>query len=235
MKKLLYRFILCIGVMLVFAGCVDAHITADVSSGGEITGSMRMLAPPSVLKMTGMTVDEAIQQLEEQYASEFPEATVRRISGKVRNTSMEGIEIEGVTHKDFTASKEGQVLTVTIPLRELIDSAAEAAQVEVSTLKRYGSVVDLTVNMPSEASANVGTAEGNTVIIDLLNIPDGTDTAEITCIVEEDAQPDVPKPKPAPEPAEEPEVIDTSMIWYEIGIVVLLGAGVALVLFSKNE
>ena len=124
MKKLLLKIVLSVFAAVTMAGCIDMNITADVEEKGDITGSMRLLVHPNVLKMMNMTVDEAMEQLKENYAAEYPDATVDKISEERDGTIFEGVELHNVQNDDFTAETKDGIMTVTIPVRELRDQVA---------------------------------------------------------------------------------------------------------------
>ncbi len=235
MKKLLLKIVLSVFAAVTMAGCIDMNITADVEEKGDITGSMRLLVHPNVLKMMNMTVDEAMEQLKENYAAEYPDATVDKISEERDGTVFEGVELHNVQNDDFTAETKDGIMTVTIPVRELRDQAEDLAGVSAKTLKNYGSVITLVVNMPAEPQTNIGTVEGNTVIIDILNLPDGIDDAIITCAVETEEtvpEPEEAEPETDPvQPAEEPEKKTVSPFWL-LGETAVTAAVLAIIVFA---
>ena len=167
--------------MFVLSGCIRLTITADVDRSGKITSDMRLLIHPTALQMSGKNIDEIIRQLEDQYSSQYPDATAEHISETVDGTVMEGVALHNVHGDDLRAEVTENGLTVTIPVRDMINEAEKSAGVSIATLKQYGSTAVLTVNMPAPPETTLGTVSGNTVTIDLLNVPDDVTYAVITC------------------------------------------------------
>ena len=172
---------LALAALLVLSGCIRLTITADVTDTGEVTGDMHLLVHPAALKMAGVDLDEAVSQLERDYREQYPEAVVERISEKEDGTVMEGVAIHTIRRKDIHAEVTETGLTVEFPIRTILDEVQKSANVSIATLKQYGSKAVLIINMPSPPTTNVGTVSGNTVTIDLLNIPDDITDAVITC------------------------------------------------------
>ncbi|MBR3357734.1 MAG: hypothetical protein IKG46_07865 [Solobacterium sp.] len=172
---------LALCALLMLSGCIRLRITADVTEKGEVTGDMHLLVHPAALKMAGMDIDEAVRQLEEDYREQYPEAVIERISKTEDGTVMEGVAIHTIRREDIHAEVTETGMTVEFPIRSILDEVQRSANVSISTLKQYGSKAVLIINMPSPPQTNVGTVSGNTVTIDLLNIPDDINDAVITC------------------------------------------------------
>ena len=53
--------------------------------------------------------------------------------------------------------------------------------ISLKDLKKYGAELTMDVVMPGKPETNAGTVEGNTVKIDLLDLPEGVDTITVSC------------------------------------------------------
>ena len=170
-----------LAALLTLSGCIRLQITADVTEKGEVTGDMHLLVHPAALKMAGLDLDEAVSQLEKDYREQYPEAVIERISETEDGTVMEGVAIHTIRREDIHAEVTETGMTVEFPIRSILDEVQRSANVSIATLKQYGSKAVLIINMPAPPKTNVGTVSGNTVTIDLLNIPDDINDAVITC------------------------------------------------------
>lgn len=174
-------------VFAVFAlcGCVRIRMNLDVSSSGNIKGGMTLLIQDQYLNIGGASGSELIGSLIEQYSKEYPGSTVKEMHETEGDVSYSGISVSGFRSEEMTAVKEDGQLVLHIPVSQVADALASAAgnmgSIDLDTLKNYGAELTLNVSMPNAVTCNVGTVNGRTVTIDLLNLPAGTEEITVSC------------------------------------------------------
>ena len=177
MKKLL----VC-AMALLLTGCMKIRTTFDVTKEGEITGSMRMLMSTSFMESMGGNVDDMIAEMQKSMQEQYPDGKITLVNEKYDEENYSGVEITGIKNSAAKAEvKDGKVI-FTVPTSSLEDDISDSTGVDdsmmdISTLKQSGLEVTMVVNMPGKAESNFGTVNGNTVTINLLEVP--KDVAEI--------------------------------------------------------
>lgn len=179
---------------LLLGGCFKTKITVNVNKDGTANGTMQLLVTETMLTMDGTPLEDAIEEMAEEYRAEYPDATVEVIQEGEPGSRYGGVQVNTMTIENAVITKEGNTIRVEIPIEQLQDEIESetseesddedetASQTSISMLKQYGAEATLIVNMPAKAETNVGTVNGNQVTLDLLETYD-TDRLIITCRV----------------------------------------------------
>ncbi|MBR3358410.1 MAG: hypothetical protein IKG46_11395 [Solobacterium sp.] len=178
MKKLL----VC-AMALVLTGCFKMRVTFDVTKEGEISGAYRMLVSTSFVESMGANVDDMIADMQQSLQEEYPDGKMTLVNEKIGEDNYAGVEITGIKPEGVKAEVNGNEVKVVIPMNSVEDDITNTVGVDddsmdISALKQSGLEMTMVINMPGKAKSNVGTVNGNTVTVDLLELP--KDTAEIT-------------------------------------------------------
>jgi len=183
MKKLLKKVFLA-SIAMALTGCMKINITLDVASDGTMTEAVTMLYQEKMLETAG-DVDTALEEMQKSFKESYPDAKIEtvRLEGE---DPYAGVKASGIKNTEYYSHKEGNKLTVEIPVNELQadmsqDAGYDQSDFDMSALKEYGFEAVLVVNMPGKPETNAGVVEGKTVTIDLTSIPKDLDTIIITC------------------------------------------------------
>ena len=162
----------------ILTGCMKIRVGFDVSKDASMKQSITMLFSESMISLTGGSIDESLEELAKSFTTQYPDATVEIIREGEGEEKYGGVAVSGLNPDDFenttvTCTKEGNVITFELPLAEMQNSIADEINLSgyglsISQLKEYGAEMLITVNMPSKATSNMGTVEGNKVTLDLL-------------------------------------------------------------------
>ena len=183
MKKLLKTFAFVFMISLL-TGCMKLNMNIEVKSDKSMTGNMEILAEESMFESMGSSAEEYVEQMQQELLSndEMKDAKVSKIDKTIDGSKWVGVNVTGLTGDSKGTVEEKEVdgkksIVLTLPMSEMenkMDSSqlqqAESLGYSVSKLKALGLEMNLTVKMPAKATSNVGTVDGDTVKIDLLEI-----------------------------------------------------------------
>ena len=183
MKKIMKKIFLS-SIAMALTGCMKINITLDVASDGSITEAVTMLYQEEVLSGAG-DIDATLEEMKKSFQESYPEAQIETVRTEGEDPYA-GVKASGIKETEYYSHKEGNKLTVEIPVNELQSDMSQDAGyadsgMDMSTLKEYGFEAVLVVNMPGAPETNAGVVEGKTVTIDLTSIPKDLDTIVITC------------------------------------------------------
>lgn len=173
--KRLKPLILTLCALVLLSGCVKMDMTITASASGTVTTSVTALVSETLIELTGTTDDTMIETLTSQFTGD--NVSVQEISKTIDGTKYIGISATNALTSSIDAEVKDGILTLTIPLTSFYDAAdtagfsegtVEAAGYDLASLEEAGTEVTITVKMPDEAEANLGTAEDNVVTVDLL-------------------------------------------------------------------
>lgn len=178
MKKTMMRILAAV-CAFALCGCVRMHMTMDVDSSGKVKSSMTLLMQEDLLNFNGANVEEQIDSMISEYRKQYPLASVRKAEEKDGDTVYTGVSVSGITSDEVKAEVADGVVSLRFPVvaltNELASSVMSGMDFSLKDLKEYGAQITLEINMPAEASCNVGTVDGRHVFIDVLELPAGTD------------------------------------------------------------
>ena len=181
-KKFRTFFVACMAMLL--SGCFKVRIVMDVHNDATATGSYSVLMTEQLLTTGGSTVEDALATQVEEVKKEYPDATVEIIREGEGENAYAGYKVSAIPIKDASITKDGNKITVEIPMNSVQNSIEEEAGLgnsgSIEALKQAGAESTLTINMPGNATANIGTVSGKTVTVDLLQNYD-TDKLIVTC------------------------------------------------------
>ena len=167
MKKHL-KALLALILAFTLSGCAKFRMTYDVDKNGNLTGTIATLYSMRAIEsfnpgMTDVDREELLSALKEEMQESYPDATITYVSEGEGKDAYAGYIVSGITEiEGIEIAKEGYSTNL------LVENGFEAT-------------VDF--NMPGKPESNIGEITGNTVHIDLLDLPAGVDTAIITCSV----------------------------------------------------
>lgn len=183
MKKLL-KFFVMVMMVITLTGCMKLNMNVEVQSDLTTKMNMELLMEESLLSAQGEDPDEAIKQMQEEILSEdeLKDAKVTPIEKTIDGSQWKGISIEGTTNPEsddsLTVKKETvdgkEQITLTLPMDNMSDemdpSSLTSMGYSVDQMKKLGMEMNVTIKMPGKATTNVGTADGDTVTVDLLEM-----------------------------------------------------------------
>ena len=191
MKKIL-KVMTMILMVVALTGCMKMNIQVEVKSDKTMNMGMEMLVEESLLKTTGMTTDEYLNKMKEQILSKesLKDAKTTPISKTIDGTKWVGLNIEGVSSAEETTNllSEKEIdgekcIVLTLPMddfeNEMDLDSMNAYGYSVSKLKAAGMEMNVIVEMPGEATTNLGKAEGNKVTVDLLELMSSGNTDDL--------------------------------------------------------
>ena len=185
-KKLKTVGVAALAVMM--SGCFKTRIVIDVSRDATAGGSISLLMSEKMLTTGGTSVEEALEEMKQNYASEIKDREIVTIREGEGEDAYAGVKIIGMPLQegDYTLVKEGNTITLSVPLGnvqdEIADETGGQSQMSPDALKELGAEATLTVNMPGKATSNIGTVNDKTVVVDLFS-PDAAGTLVVTCKV----------------------------------------------------
>lgn len=182
MKKIL-KVLTMILMVVALTGCMKMNVHVEVKSDKTMKMGMEMLVEETFLETAGMTADEYLDQMKEQVLSKdsLKDAKTTPIDKTIDGTKWVGLNIEGTSTADeakgLLSEKEidgKDCIVLTLPMddfeNEMDLDSMNAYGYSVSKLKATGMEMNIIVEMPGEATTNVGKAEGNKVTVDLLEL-----------------------------------------------------------------
>ena len=185
MKKLLKVFASAFLVMSM-TGCMKVNMGLEVKKDKSMAMEMKMLVNEEQMKALdeNFTVDDLSDQFKEE--ANIPE-DMEMTSEKIEET-IDGVKWVGVVAKvdipkdkvnDKLIEKDGKI-TLTLPVDTLFSTSdmGDMDAASVSMAKGMGCEVTLKITMPGKAESNLGTVDGRTVTIDLLDLCTKTDNPE---------------------------------------------------------
>ncbi len=173
MKKIM-KYMLSFFMILSLTGCMKMTMTIDVDNDGEVTTSTKVVASESFLESMGK--ENFIKQLKDDY--EADNVTVKEVTETHNKEKYYGVTATSDKGKSsIKATIKNNTVTIKIPLSELQSDSLSKESLDkygytVNQLKNYGVEAKVIINMPQEATSNVGTVEDNKVTIDLLDLMD---------------------------------------------------------------
>lgn len=170
------RTLCAAAAVLMLSGCFKTRMVIDVSKDGTASGSLTLLMSEAMLTMDGSTVEEALEEMKQNYADQAEDGKIETVREGEGENAYAGVKVSGVPLEEgnYQLVKEGNKITLTIPLSEVTDEIVDEAGGEESgmsaaMLKQAGAEATLTVNMPAKAESNLGTVNGNSVTVDLFS------------------------------------------------------------------
>lgn len=184
MKKYVHKLLVII-LAFMLAGCMKVRMSLDVGNNAEVKGTMTLLIQEKLLTIGGNSAADEVEAMIRDYQDQYPGAAVSAAEEGEGDDKYLGITISGFQSDTFKAEKDGSVLTLRLPMSAVTGyfsnmPSAGGSAVGLKELKSYGAELTLRVSMPSRISANAGIVSGNTVTIDLLDLPDGLEEIVIT-------------------------------------------------------
>ncbi len=178
--------IMLIGFSIFLTGCVKVRMTLDINGDGQVNSVSTLLLDNELLTFNGVPLDDALEDLKASMAEDNPgaEITIIKEEGAEGESSYSGVSLTVENDQDLDVTVENNTVTLRMEANEVRDDMAESAENfgisgDVS-LKDLGFEATLIVNMPADATSNVGTVSGKTVTVDLLDIPAGVDEIVIS-------------------------------------------------------
>lgn len=173
--KHIKKLLLCAAAVLL-AGCMKMRMTYDVTKEGDVTASYRMLVSTSFIESMGANVEEAVAELQQKMQEQYPDGKTKLINEKYGEDNYTGFEITDIKNEALKAEVKNGNVTLTIPRNSVEQDVSDTigvddSSIDVSSLKQHGLELTMIVNMPGAAKSNVGTVNGKTVTIDLLEAP----------------------------------------------------------------
>ena len=192
MKKL-FRLLPVICAALFLSGCMHIHLTLNVDSKARVKETMRLLYQEKYMSQMSQfaqdsNLDSMLADLQNSFQEQFPDAKITVVKEGEGDDAYAGVEISGYASKEgtYTCKKENSTITLEIPVNGFAQSLAQLTDMENSytdfaDLRQYGVEALITVYMPGQAKTNAGSVRGRQVTIDMLDLPSGVDTVNITC------------------------------------------------------
>ena len=185
MKKV-FRAIAACAMAVMLSGCMKIRVDMTVAKDGSVTQNMTFMMSESVLTLDGSDLEKAVESMKEDYIKEYPDAKVEAVTEGEGDDRFGGIKVTGLKNEEIKAVVEGNKMTLTLPLKDLVsevDQAQELSQygLQLKDLKEYGAEMTMSVTMPGKPETNAGTVTDKTVTVDMLELPEGVDTVTITC------------------------------------------------------
>ena len=191
MKKHL-KALLALILAFTLSGCAKFRMTYDVDKNGNLTGTIATLYSMRAIEsfnpsMTDVDREELLSALKEEMQESYPDATITYVSEGEGKDAYAGYIVSGITEiEGIEIAKEGFKLTLKYPIVKVAETLAQEnglTQYSTNLLVENGFEATVDFNMPGKPESNIGEITGNTVHIDLLDLPAGVDTAIITCSV----------------------------------------------------
>lgn len=181
MKKILKVLTMAL-MVFVLTGCMKISINVEVKTDKTMTMGMELLADEELFKTSGMSADEYVKQMEDQIKSSegMENAKTTPIERTIDGSKWVGVSVEGTATTDSTVKivdkevngKDG--LELTLPMDSFNDemdmSQLSSYGYSVEQMKKLGVEMNVVIKMPGKATSNVGTVDGNTVTVDLLDM-----------------------------------------------------------------
>lgn len=172
---------------LFLSGCMKVRIQLDVDSEGKVSSTETVLLRSEMLGMGG-DIDASLEQMRQSSAENHPEAevTIVKEEGTGEEDSYGGIAVRETDVQKYNVTVEHNTITLRIPRNSLQDEfssevgAEPSEEYDSADLKELGFEAVMIVNMPAAAKTNVGTVEGKTVTIDLIEMPSDIEEIVIT-------------------------------------------------------
>ena len=192
MKKL-FRLLPVICAALFLSGCMHIHLTLNVDSKARVKETMRLLYQEKYMSQMSQfaqdsNLDSMLADLQNSFQEQFPDAKITVVKEGEGDDAYAGVEISGYASEEgtYTCKKENSTITLEIPVNGFAQSLAQLTDMENSytdfaDLRQYGVEAQITVYMPGQAKTNAGSVRGRQVTIDMLDLPSGVDTVNITC------------------------------------------------------
>lgn len=175
MKKILKIGIL-FSLIITLTGCMKINMNIEISEDLKMKGTVEMLMQESMLATLGTSKEEMMSSMKEQILSEEEDVQIEELEKTIDGESWVGISVIGSDMYDIDGEdvleKNGDIITMTLPLNELSDEFDEEDDMGYSLedLKNYGLEMNMNIKMPGKVTSNVGTVNGDTVEIDLLEL-----------------------------------------------------------------
>ena len=188
MKKI--RLVMMTLACVFLTGCMKIRLKLDVSPKGDIDEIMEMLLDTELLTLDGGDLDEALESMKQDFmeGSEIPEEdiTIVKEEDEEGKVTFAGISTIKRDIDEFERTVVNRTVTVTIPVDKVMSDTGSVigedsmSAEDLAEMREYGFEYTLDVNMPDVPTANVGTVTGNTVRIDLLDLPADVETIVIS-------------------------------------------------------
>lgn len=187
MKNTIKKAAVCL-LAVMLTGCMKITVTYDVAKDGNVKESIKMLVGESYLTMGGGTPEDGVQDMMESFQESNPDAVMEFASEEFDDETYYGF-VGTKPESELKAVKDGNKLVLTITRDEVeemggaedLTENAQSSEEVNQALKKAGFSAKIVVNMPYDAETTYGTAEGKTVTIDVLGMPDDLDEIVITC------------------------------------------------------
>jgi len=187
MKNTLKKAAVCLLAVLL-TGCMKITVTYDVAKDGNVKETMKMLIGESYLTMNGGNPEDGVQDMMDSYRESNPDAVLTAVSEKYGDETYYGFT-GTQAESSLKAVKDGNKLILTLSRADVEEMAGADDLTEggsnseevVKALKDAGFSAMIVVNMPYNAETTYGTAEGKTVTIDAMELPDDLKEIVITC------------------------------------------------------
>ena len=187
MKNTIKKAAVCL-LAVMLTGCMKITVTYDVAKDGNVKESVKMLVGEKYLTMGGGTPEDGVQDMMESFQESYPDAVMTAVSEDFEDETYHGF-IGTKAESELKAVKDGNKLVLTITRAEVEDMGgaedltenASSSEEVVQAMKDAGFSANIVVNMPYNAETTYGTAEGKTVTIDALELPEDLNEIVITC------------------------------------------------------
>ena len=181
MKKILKVLTMAL-MVFVLTGCMKLSINVEVKADKTMAMGMEILAEESMFKSAGMSADDYVKQMEDQIKSSegMEDAKTTPIEKTIDGSKWVGVSVQGTASADASVriidkevnGKDG--IELTLPMDDFSDqmdmSQLTSYGYSVEQMKKLGMEMNVVIKMPGKATSNVGTVDGNTVTVDLLDM-----------------------------------------------------------------
>ena len=191
--KSLLRVCLLLCMVCMLSGCAHYRINLEVSKSGTVTQKVMAFSTPEVIESlnSNQTIDTILNNLRDQYAARYPDETVTIL--RITNDDTSEMKQAGVKSvledtKEYQVTRKSGKITITIPKQLLykrfqfiFGQEQNGGTFNGQSYADAGADAILDVKMPYAPTTNVGEVINNSVIIDILQIPDDIDAVVISC------------------------------------------------------
>jgi hypothetical protein len=168
MKKIMMILI----AIFMLSGCAKYKMVINVDGEGHVDTSLKSLISEEALLSQNMSKDDALNMMKKSLLGSNNEATVKEIKEDIDHKTYYGLSITNIKTQSIKGSVKDNKVIVDIPVESLISSIKSGItkDMSLSSIKKLGGEVNIEVNMPNDASSNVGKVEGKQVKVDLLDL-----------------------------------------------------------------
>ena len=179
-------------LMFCLTGCMKMTMTVDINKDGQLATTVRILASKDLLTAANTDEETYLSELRTQLQGNNEDVVIEELSETIDGSDYVGLQATNAYSSSLETVVRDNTITLTLPLDEMSkifkDSGVTPESLEqygltTSQLKTAGVEMTIVINMPSNATTTVGTANGKTVTIDLIDDVINSDSDITTAVI----------------------------------------------------